>query len=327
MRTTMTLAPIAFGVFTLALAAPALAQEMSHEHHHQTAPMPAPAPPAAGQTTPAQPGQTPAPPRAGDAVVPVPVNAALPPPDERAKETLDKSPRHGEFVDVAVPGRSTPIRTWVVFPERKDKAPIVIVIHEIYGLSDWIRGVADQLAKDGFIALAPDLITGKGPGGGGTESLPSRDDVVKAIRALTPEEVLEGLNAVRTYGVKLPAANGKSATLGFCWGGSTSFRYATAQPDLSAAVVFYGGSPDAAALATIKAPVLGLYGGDDARVNATIQPAAAELNKLGKTYIPHIYEGAGHGFLRQQGGRDGANLKATEQAWPTALTFLRQHTK
>jgi carboxymethylenebutenolidase len=219
------------------------------------------------------------------------------------------------------------IRTWVVYPERKDEAGVVIVIHEIYGLTDWIRGVADQLAREGFIAVAPDLISGLGPNGGGTDSVASRDDVVKLVRGLSPEEATARLNAVRDYAIKLPAANGKSATLGFCWGGARSFAYAAAQPGLNAAVVFYGTSPEAADLARVKAPVLGLYGADDARVNATIGPAEAEMKKLGKTYEPHVYEGAGHGFLRAQEGREGANLKATQQAWPRVLVFLREHLK
>jgi carboxymethylenebutenolidase len=216
----------------------------------------------------------------------------------------------------------------VSYPERKDKAPVIIVIHEIFGLSDWIRGVADQLAADGYIAVAPDLLTGKGPNGGGTEAFASRDDVVAGVRALTPDEVVTKLNAVRDYSVKLPAANGKTATVGYCWGGSTSFTYATRQPGLDAAVVYYGGSPsDASALAAIKAPVLGLYGEDDARVNATVPPAQAEMKKLGKVFDVHTYAGAGHGFLRAQSGRDGANLKATQQAWPTMLAFFKQHLK
>jgi carboxymethylenebutenolidase len=175
--------------------------------------------------------------------------------------------------------------------------------------------------------VAPDLLSGHGPGGGGTESAGSRDDVVKLIRTLTPEEVTARLSAVRDYAIKLPASNGKSATIGFCWGGTTSFAYATAQPGLNAAVVFYGTSPDAASLARIKAPVLGHYGGDDARVDATIPPAEAEMKKLGKTYEPHVYEGAGHGFLRAQDDRDGANLKATKQAWPRTISFLRDQLK
>ena len=251
----------------------------------------------------------------------------LPPSEQQAKAALEKSPRHGEYVDIKLPSGGTPIRSYVVYPERKDKAGVVIVIHEIYGLSDWIRGVADQLARDGFIAIAPDLISGLGPKGGGTDSVASRDDVVKLVRGITPEDATARLNAVRDYALKIPAANGKLATLGFCWGGARSFAYAAAQPDLDAAVVFYGTSPEAADLARIKTPVLGLYGSDDARVNATIGPAEAEMKKLGKTYEPNIYEGAGHGFLRAQEDREGANLKATQQAWPRTLAFLRQHLK
>lgn len=249
----------------------------------------------------------------------------LPPSDEQAKAALETSPRHGEYVDIEVPGGKEKIRAWIVYPERKEKAPVVIVVHEIYGLSDWIRGVADQLAAEGFIGVAPDLISGMGPGGGGTESVQSRDDVVKLIRGLSAEEANRRLNAVRGYAVKLPAANGKSASIGFCWGGSRSFHYASVQPELNAAVVFYGASPDAKDFATVKAPVLGLYGGDDARVNATIEPASAEMKRLGRSYEVEIYEGAGHGFLRAQGGRE-ANWKATQKAWPRMLEFLRKHT-
>jgi carboxymethylenebutenolidase len=212
-----------------------------------------------------------------------------------------------------------------VFPEVKDKAPVVIVIQEIFGLSDWIRSVADQLAADGFIAIAPDLLSG--PGGPGTDSFPDRDGVTKAVRGLKNDAVKQMLDATRAYGIKLPAANGKSATVGFCWGGGTSFRYASEQPELNAAVVYYGTSPDAAALEKVKAPVLGNYGGNDARVNATIKPAEEKMKQLKKTYEPHVYEGAGHGFLRQQDGQNGANMKAAQEAWPATVKFLREHTK
>ncbi len=249
----------------------------------------------------------------------------LPPDAEHAKEVLAKSPRHAEWVDVKMPDGQK-ILTFVVYPERKEKAPAVIVIHEIFGLSEWVRGVADQLAKEGFIALAPDLLSGKGPNGGGTESL--GQDATKVIRTLTPEDVVARLNAVREYALVLPAVSGKLGVVGFCWGGSQSFQYAVSQPKLGAAVVYYGTAPsDLSSLAHINAPVLGLYGGDDARVNATIPTTEAEMKKLGKPYTSRIFEGAGHGFLRQQSGRDGANLKATEKAWPETITFLRQQLK
>ena len=258
---------------------------------------------------------------------PAAANAALPPDANRAADAIKTSPRHGEYVDVKVPGSSTPITTWVVYPERKDKAGVVVVIHEIFGLTDWIRGVADQLARDGFIAVAPDLLSGKGPNGGGSAEL-GQDNATKVIRTLTPQEVTNALNAVREYAIKVPASNGKSGVVGFCWGGSTSFAYATNQPALNAAVVYYGTSPEEpAAYERVKAPVLGLYGGDDARVNATIPTAEENMKKLQKPFEPHVFEGAGHGFLRQQDGKEGANMKATEQAWPLTIAFLRQHLK
>ena len=251
----------------------------------------------------------------------------IPPAEEQAKATLEKSPRHGEWIDVKMPSGGAPIKTWVVYPERKEKAGVVLVIHEIFGLSDWIRAVADQLAKEGFIAVAPDLLSGKGPGGGGTESAASRDDVVKLVQTLTQEETNARLSAVREWAIKLPSANARSATTGFCWGGSASFAYAAAQPLLNAAVVYYGTAPPDESLAAIKAPVLGNYGGDDARVTATIASTEAAMKKAGKAYEPHVYDGAGHGFLRQQTGKEGANLKATRAAWPRTIAFLKDALK
>ena len=250
----------------------------------------------------------------------------IPPGEADAKERLNKSPRHGEFVDITVPGTKVPLKSWIVYPERKDKAPVVIVISEIFGLSDWIRSVADQLAAEGFIAIAPDLISGMGPNGGGTDSFANRDDVVKAIRGLKNEQVAADLTAVRDYGTKLPAADGKFASIGFCWGGAASFIYATREPRLSAAVVYYGTSPaNAADYEGIKAPVQGHYGGNDARVNMTIPTAKENMAKLNKTYEPHVYEGAGHGFLRAQD--QASNAEAAKQAWPATIAFLKEHTK
>ncbi len=253
--------------------------------------------------------------------------AAIPPGEAGAKAKIELSPRHGEYVDIQVEGREKPVRSYVVYPEVKDRAPVVIVIHEIYGLTDWIKAVTNQLAADGFIAIAPDLLSGKGSKGGGTEEFAGRDEVTKAVRSITPEEATKALDAVREYGMKLPASNGKTATVGFCWGGAQSFAYATKQPGLSAAVVYYGTSPSDDDLKTLSVPVLGLYGSDDARVNKTIEPAQEAIKQAGKSYTPHIYEGAGHGFLRQQDGKESANLKAAQQAWTVTLKFIRAQAK
>jgi carboxymethylenebutenolidase len=240
-----------------------------------------------------------------------------------ATKALADSPRHGEWVDVALPGTDTKIRTWVVHPERSTKAPIVLVIFDIRGMGDWVRAVGDQLAADGFIALVPDLLSGMGPNGGGTDSL--GDQVGQTIRTLGPEDQAKKLDAVREYGLKLPNANGKSASLGFCWGGAASFSYAARQPKLSAAVVFYGSPPEQALLAKIECPVLGLYGGNDARITATVEPTKQAMAELKKTYETHVYEGAGHGFTRNQSGQNGANQRAIEQAWPTVVAFLKKN--
>lgn len=297
----MTMRFITLTSLAVLLSSPALAQSDDHSMHTQASPQ-------------------------ASAFV-VPVNEKLPPPSDRALAAIEKSPRHGEWVSVSY-NNGPAIRTWVVYPERKDKAPVVIVIHANTGLNDWARAVADQLAEDGFIAVAPDLLSGLGPGGGATDSMASADEARKAISSLTPGEVANRLHAVRSYAVRIPAATGKTATMGFCWGGARSFEYAVAQPGLDAAVVFYGTSPSAAPMySRVNAKVLGLYGGDDARVNATIEPAAAEMKKLGKVFEYEIYEGAGHGFLGSQGDRAGANYRASEKAWPRVLAFLEKHTK
>ncbi len=247
----------------------------------------------------------------------------LPAGAEEVSARLRASPRHGEWVWVRTSAGDS-VSAWLVYPERAQRAPVVVVIHEIFGLTDWIRGVADQLAAEGFIAIAPDLLSGRGPRGGGTESV-DRDGAVRLVRSLAREEVAERVRATAAYATRLPAARRAYATIGFCWGGAMSFHHATADPALGAAVVYYGTSPPPERLGAARAPVLGLYGGDDARVNATIEPAAKEMQRLGKIYEYELYEGAGHGFLRAQDGRAGANLRATEKAWPRTIEFLRDH--
>lgn len=246
----------------------------------------------------------------------------LPPKGDNSLKRLNNTPRHGEWISYTA-DMNDKVEAWISYPEIKGKAPVVIVIHEIYGLSDWIRAVADQFAKEGFIAIAPDLLSGKAPGGKGSEGL-DNDTARALISKLDPEEVIRRLNGAAKYAASLPAANNKYAVVGFCWGGSTSFNYATEQPGLSAAVVYYGTSPDKNKLINVKAPVLGLYGGNDNRVNATIDTAEKELKRLRKSFEKEIFEGAGHAFLRQQDGMNGANFKATKAAWPRTIAFLKK---
>lgn len=256
-----------------------------------------------------------------------PDNERIPPGNEQSADALKKSKQKGEWVNIAYAGGPA-IKSWVAYPAKADKAPVVIVIMEIFGLQDWIRAVADQLAEDGYIAIAPDLLSGMGPGGGGTAEIGGPDEARKVIGGLTPAEAANRLKAVRAHALKMPQASGRTATVGYCWGGARSFEFAVAEPGLNAAIVFYGTSPaNAADYAKISAPVLGLYGADDARVNATIEPARAEMTRLGKVYETEIYDGAGHGFLRAQQDRGGANYRASEKAWPRVLAFLQKHTK
>ncbi len=247
--------------------------------------------------------------------------AGLPPAEAGAKDRLNSSPRHGEWARFPAPGGDA-VDAWVVYPERVDKAPVVLVVHEIFGLSDWVRSVADQFAAEGFIAVAPDFLSGKAPGGKGSAGL-ERDAATALIRTLDPAEVVRRLDAAAAYASSLPAASGRVGVVGYCWGGAVSFSYATQSPALGAAVVFYGTSPATAALSAVEAPVLGLYGGNDNRVNATVPAAAEEMKRLGKRFEAEFYAGAGHGFLRQQDGQNGANMEAAKQAWVRAVAFLK----
>jgi carboxymethylenebutenolidase len=256
------------------------------------------------------------------AIAAAPQTQGLPPDAAGALSRLGTSPRHGEFVTVRTGGGDS-LRAWVVYPERSTKAPVVIVVHEIFGLSSWVRSVADQLAADGFIAIAPDLLTMK--------NLPAGPDSVLAplavavTRTLDPAWVQRQLDAVARYGMSLPAAQKKYGIVGFCWGGGVSFAHAVHSPSLGASVVYYGVSPATASLDSVRAPVLGLYGGNDTRVDATIPPADSALRALGRTYEHTIYPGAGHGFLRQQSGMDGANLAAARAAWPVTVAWFRKY--
>ena len=267
---------------------------------------------------------------------PAPIELKGGPVDQaQAAAILKDSPRHAEWVDVPLSAdlatgeaAAPKLKTWVVYPERAGKAPVVIVIHEIFGMTEWVRATADQLAADGFIAIAPDLLSGKGPGGGATDSFKG-EEVRETIRKLTPDEVASRLNACRDYALKLPAAAPKSACIGFCWGGSQSFRYAAAQSKLGAAVVFYGtgpmkdNQPDNEVLSKIQCPVLGLYGGNDARVTTTVAPTDQAMRTLKKPFEHEVYEGAGHGFVRQQSG--AANTDAAKKAWAKTVAFLKKN--
>lgn len=262
----------------------------------------------------------------------VPWNDAIPPgTNDHAARALQESSRHGEWVDIAL-GDGTALKSWVVYPERADRAGVVLVIHDIFGMRDLARALGDQLAQDGFIAIVPDFLSGKGPDGGGSDSLAG--GVNQAIMSLSPDEMIARLNAAKAYGDQLPASNGTTGVIGFCWGGDRSFAYAAAQPDLDAAVVFYGAAPGsntnaataddvAASLADVQAPVLGLYAGNDARINATLPVTEAAMQQLGKRYEVHTFEGAGHGFVFSQAGAGGANLRATADAWPMVVGFFR----
>ncbi len=234
-----------------------------------------------------------------------------------AKPRLNNSPRHGEWIDIKSGDRT--IKAFIVYPERKDKTPVVLVIHEIFGLTDWVRGMCDQLAENGVIAIAPDLLSG--------QTFADADGARKAISALTKEQIQSDLDATSDYALKIPAGNGTLAICGFCWGGGVTFSYANLNPKLKAAYSFYGQTPDdPSQVVGIACPVYGFYGENDQRINAGIPKAQELMKAAGKKYEPVIYKGAGHGFMREgEGpGASEANKKAREDAWARWKTLLKQ---
>ena len=247
---------------------------------------------------------------------------------DAAKERLDNSPRHQEWIALKHDGRS--VETFVVYPEVSTKAAAVIVIHENRGLNDWARSVADRLASEGYIALAPDLLTGMGPHGGNTDSFASPGDATKGIYQLKPEGVLADLNAVADYAKSLPACDGRLAVVGFCWGGSQTWRFVMNRGDLAIACPFYGVAPDdPAGFARIGAPVHAFYGGNDERVDATIDRTTAAMKAAGKTYDPVIYDGAGHAYMRaaESPSPNESTKAAAAASWKRLLGLLSERLK
>lgn len=240
-----------------------------------------------------------------------------------AKAQLEKSPRHGEWVDIKHGTRE--VKSFITYPEVKGKATAVVVIHEIFGLSDWAREMTDELAEAGYIAIAPDLLSGTGPNGGGTASLGGIDAVRSKIGSLPPDQITADLDAVVKYVSALPSCNDKVVVMGFCWGGGQTFRFATNNKKIEAALSFYGPIPtDETALKRIKCPVYGFYAENDARITSTVPQAQETMKKLGKTYEPVTYDGAGHGFMRAGEDPTGneANKKARVDAWKRLKEIL-----
>ena len=231
-----------------------------------------------------------------------------------ARQNLEKSPRHREWVTIKHDGRA--LETFVVYPESKEKRPVVLIIHEIFGLSDWVQSLADQVAAAGYIAVAPDLLSGMGPNGGRSSSFPE-GKTMEAVSKLDQNQVTADLNAAADFSRKIPSSNGKLFVAGFCWGGGQTFRFATNRPDVAASFVFYGPPPEKEAMTRITGPVYGFYAGNDARINSTLPDATSGMKAAGKVYEPVTYEGAGHGFMRAGEAPDAneANRKARADAW------------
>ena len=238
---------------------------------------------------------------------------------------LEQSPRHHEWVTIESQGRN--IRCFVAYPEKAKNTEAIIVIHENRGLTDWVRSFADQLAAAGYLAIAPDLLSDFSEEVKQTSDFATSDDARKGIYALPADQVTRDLQAVEKYIAKAPSSNGNVLVAGFCWGGSQSFRYATNSTTIKAAMVFYGTAPDSAEeLHKIKVPVYGFYGGDDQRVNATIEATEAIMKDGGKTYAYEIYAGAGHAYMRRGDDpeSDEANKKARDDSWERIKLILKK---
>ncbi len=248
---------------------------------------------------------------------------AIAPGAAEAAARLQSSPRHAEWAMIATaPGSKDSIAAWVVYPEVRKNAPVVVVIHEIFGLTAWVRGVADQLAADGFIAIAPDLLSME-RGGATTDSL-AWDAARTMIRNVTPDKMNAMVAAVGRYGMALPAAAKMYGVVGYCWGGTASFNHAVFNaPGMKAAVVYYGSAPAGTEIAKVKVPVLGLYGENDQRVNATIPMADSTMRAIKGTFVSKVYPGAGHGFLRAQD--QPANRAASLEAWPETIGWFKKY--
>jgi carboxymethylenebutenolidase len=238
-----------------------------------------------------------------------------------AEAALADSTLRKEWITLDVEG--VKVSTWIVYPAGDAKAGTVVVMQHGVGMDAWVQGVADQLARSGFIAIAPDVWSGTAPDGGGLRSFKYLDDALLAARKVSQDEIMRRYAAARAYALALPRSNGKSASLGFCMGGGHSFRFAGDVPELNAAVVFYGVAPDETTMARIKAPVLGLYGENDARVVATVAPAVEVMTRLGKSYEPHIYPNATHSFVLFQ--EVAGNPAAMRDGWPRAISFLKKN--
>jgi carboxymethylenebutenolidase len=244
-----------------------------------------------------------------------------------AQSTLANSKQQKGWVDIPMGAGANDVKlhTWIEYPSGVDKAPVAIVMQHASGADEWLLAIADQLAVQGFIAVTPDIWSGAGPNGGNRDSFQYVDDAMKATAKITADETQRRFKIAWDYAMKLPRANGKSATIGFCAGGGSSFRFAAEVPELSAAVVFYGTPPTEAQMANIKAPVIGFYGENDARVTSTVEPTIAAMKKLGKLYEPHVYPKATHTFVMFQ--EIAANAAALNDSWPRAIAFMNQYTR
>jgi carboxymethylenebutenolidase len=234
-----------------------------------------------------------------------------------ARQAVDKSPRRHEWASVKYGARS--VESFVAYPQSREKAPAVVIVHDVIAMAPWVENVADRFAEAGYLAIAPDMLSGRSAEE--RQAIQSEGKTVGPARRLPLDQVARDLNALADYALKLPACNGKVCVVGFSWGGDQAFRFATTRKDLAAAFVFYGVCPEPENIPNIQAAVYGFYAGNDTRVGATIPATREQMKAAGKFYETAIYDGASHGFM-QSGARPNAP-EADKKAWDAAWIKLK----
>jgi len=219
--------------------------------------------------------------------------------------------------DATYPGAKGEMRGYLAYPAAGGPFGAVIVVHENRGLNAHTKDVARRVALEGFVALAPDFLSDLG----GT---PADEEAARPMFQQLPAADVAANGVATIAWLKTHAkSNGKVGAMGFCWGGGTVNNIATVAPDLLAAVPYYGGQPDAAAVPNIKAKVMAHYGGLDERINAGIPAFEAALKAAGTDYQIFIYEGANHAFNNDTSAARYSK-EASDLAWSRTMGLFRE---
>jgi carboxymethylenebutenolidase len=221
---------------------------------------------------------------------------------------------------VDYPGQGATLQGYLARPKGDEVRAGIVLMHENLGQTPHQQDVARRLAKEGYVALAVDMLSRQG----GTAAFREPGTASAALARLPPEQMVGDLNSTVTYVQSLPYVRaGSIGAMGQCFGGSVIWRLATANPNLKAAVPFYGTAPPLDAVPNIQAAVLGIYAGEDTRVNATIPDLVAALTAAGKTFEIEVYPGVQHAFFNDTGDR--YNADAARAAWQRTLGWFNTY--